>query len=201
MAIWDTIGNIAKTAAGFIPGVGPLIQGGLSVLGGISGAKSQGEANEITRNMLANKEAERAAREPFREQLLGRLGSGVSTQGPDLSSMFQTENPFGSSVTPPPPGLGPINPGLTWDKLPPGLEDALKKINTGLAEPSPTMSLGFADRLRAKVEGMQADAPTPTAFQDRILGTLGNAQTGTQATAATPSPTAFRDRILGRLGQ
>ena len=97
------LGSIAKIG-GFVAAPftgGASIPIGLGVGGAIDAAGQQGKANEASQQALDFARQDIAARQPFRDQLFASLQN--QAQRPDLSNLFQSENPFAQS-------LGPLNP-------------------------------------------------------------------------------------------
>ena len=99
-----SLGNLAKLG-GFVAAPftgGASIPIGLGVGGAIDAAGQQGKANEASQQALDFARQDVEARQPFRDQLFASLQGGQA-QRPDLSNLFQSENPFAQS-------LGPLNP-------------------------------------------------------------------------------------------
>ena len=92
----------------------PLIAGGTAVLGAITSARKQGQANKVSNEALAAARADLAARQPFRDQLFASLQGGQA-QRPDLSNLFGSQNPFASELGP----LNPAQPQMTAPIAPP----------------------------------------------------------------------------------
>ena len=103
MGLFDILGPLA-TVGGLVAAPftgGASIPIGAAIGGAIGSANQQGKANEITDEMLQRAQADRAARQPFRDQLMQSLQNPAQRQ--DLSSMFASENPFSRNI-------GPLNP-------------------------------------------------------------------------------------------
>ena len=100
---------------GVIPGVGQIkniAELGLGAIGAIKGSKQSKRADELNRAAIESARADRAARQPFRDQLLGAI-QGPRAQREDLGAIFGTENPFDRPIPrpeaealPPPPPAG-----------------------------------------------------------------------------------------------
>ncbi len=69
---------------------------GSAVSGAIGSAENQGRANELIEAAIQRQRQEFAARQPFRDLLQQRIGNQPQRQ--DLSTLFQTENPFSRPV-------------------------------------------------------------------------------------------------------
>ena len=98
-----SLGNLAKLG-GFIAAPftgGASIPIGLGIGGALDAGKQQGRANRAQQEGLDVARQDIAARQPFRDQLFASLQN--QAQRPDLSNLFQSQNPFAQT-------LGPLNP-------------------------------------------------------------------------------------------
>ena len=97
------LGTLAKIG-GFIAAPftgGASIPFGLGVGGALDAGSQQGKANAAQQEALDAARQDIAARQPFRDQLFASLQNRA--QRPDLSNLFESQNPFART-------LGPLNP-------------------------------------------------------------------------------------------
>ena len=83
-------------AFGFLKDIAKSGVFGSAVSGAIGSAENQGRANELIEAAIQRQRQEFAARQPFRDLLQQRIGNQPQRQ--DLSTLFQTENPFSRPV-------------------------------------------------------------------------------------------------------
>ena len=98
-----SLGNLAKLG-GFIAAPftgGASIPIGLGIGGALDAGSQQGRANQAQQEGLDFARQDIESRQPFRDQLFASLQNRA--QRPDLSNLFESQNPFART-------LGPLNP-------------------------------------------------------------------------------------------
>lgn len=107
-AAGGALGGLGGGLLGKLGGVKGLIGGadlgriaelGLAGLGTLQAGKQQGRSDELAQLALQQSAADRAAREPLRQQFMEGLGGLQGMERPDLGNVFGgTQNPFASPL-------------------------------------------------------------------------------------------------------
>jgi hypothetical protein len=89
-----SLGGLAKSGlAGLKNDPAKIAQLGLAGLSTVQGAKKQGQADEVTKKLLAQLDAQAAAQGEARKMALARLGQPMPT-APNLARLTASSNPF-----------------------------------------------------------------------------------------------------------
>jgi hypothetical protein len=94
MGFWDVLGKIGKTAAGFIPGVGPLIGAGISAAGDMASAGAETAAGNRGTKLdasLVEESLNQNRKRDFMDQLIARSQEGRTSSTDAWKKLQQGE--------------------------------------------------------------------------------------------------------------